>query len=172
MTSEEIKKLKEEMPYLIPGDYHGNKIDCDYIEGQYDIPEGWLRLYIQMCKDIKEPLEKAGLLDKFYFAQVKEKYDELTVYTYNSIEEVEDIIEDYAYMSYFICNNCGKLGDYVITSGWISTYCKDCFTDEMKENSKYRDISLDRMSRSYSKVGGEKTTRDLTNKWNRYLGEK
>ena len=71
-----------------------------------DIPKGWSKLFWMCMEEIREPLEKAGLTNKFYFTQVKEKYGELCLYNNGATEEVLDIISKYEYLSQFVCDRC------------------------------------------------------------------
>ena len=57
-----------------------------------EIPNGWYKLFFQMCDDIKAVLEKEGTVEEFYFLQVKEKYNQLRCYS-NGSSEVEEIIQ-------------------------------------------------------------------------------
>ena len=79
------KALIEEYPYLQPRNVWNDEIsedyDYEYILGEYDLPEGWMKLFLQMCEDIREPLVKANYLNEFRFSQLKEKYGSMRVYT-------------------------------------------------------------------------------------------
>ena len=126
------KKLVAEMPYLAPHNAWTGEVaedyDYSYIEGDYDLPAGWNKLFLQMCRDIKEPLGRAGIKDKFYFMQLKEKWNSLRAYHNGATEEVERIIQKYSHLSQFVCSKCGKPATYE-TSGYILSYCTDCWSD-------------------------------------------
>lgn len=83
MTQEDIKKLVERYPYLLPRNVWTDKLpedyDYTYIKG-LEIPNGWRKLFFQMCEDIRQPLIDANYLDKFRFTQIKEKYNSLRCY--------------------------------------------------------------------------------------------
>ena len=121
-----------------------------------DIPKGWSKLFWMCMEEIREPLEKAGLTNTFYFTQVKEKYGELCLYNNGATEEVLDIISKYEYLSGFICDRCGKpfvdefngivawldegtAKEQAMESEWAEIgdkhYCPDCyeFDDELDE---------------------------------------
>lgn len=129
------KALCKEMPYLIPRNVFTDKIsdeyDYSYIRGDYELPRGWHKLFIQMCKDIRQPLIDAEYLDKFRFSQIKEKYGTMRCYTFGAPKAVQDIIDKYTYISEYVCENCGKPAT-VRTSGWISSYCDDCARIELE----------------------------------------
>ena len=50
--------LYNDIPNVI---YAPGQFDCarEYIRGEYELPDGWFRLFLQMCEDIREPLKKA-----------------------------------------------------------------------------------------------------------------
>lgn len=137
MTDEQIlgleksinKALIEDMPYLQPRNVWTDEIpkdyDYEYIRGEYELPEGWQNLFLDMCKDIKEPLEKANYLNKFRFTQIKEKYGSLRAYNNGCPEEVHDILLKYERLSRFTCNKCGRLATKE-SIGYILPYCKHC----------------------------------------------
>ena len=62
-SSRQLRKaLTEEYPYLLPrkmttGEVHSD-YDYQFIVGEYDLPEGWMELFLQCCEDLKEPLVK------------------------------------------------------------------------------------------------------------------
>ena len=89
------KELIKNMPYLQPRNVWTDEIpkdyDYEYIRGEHELPEGWFSLFLDMCKDIRKPLEKSSYLNKFRFTQIKEKYGSLRVYNNGCPEEVHDI---------------------------------------------------------------------------------
>lgn len=138
-----------------------------------DIPKGWSKLFWMCMEEIREPLERAGLTNKFYFTQVKEKYGELCLYHNGATEEVLDIISKYEYLSQFVCDRCGKPADYQ-TQGWIENVCKECY-EARPENRRcyYSTIDLD-LTPTKCKFSNGKLTeikQDLTSTWNKYLEE-
>ena len=112
MTKEENKALIERMPYLMPRNVFTDKVidnyDYEYIRGEYELPDGWFRLFLQMCEDIREPLKKADQLDSFRFSQIKEKWGVMECYNFGAPKMVHDIIDDYRYVSKFVCCCCGR----------------------------------------------------------------
>ena len=97
------KKLCEQFPYLVPRNVFTDKIpedyDYDYIRGEYELPDGWFDLFLQMCEDIKQPLVDANYLEKFRFSQIKEKYGTMRCYVFGAPEEVHNILHKYEYLS-------------------------------------------------------------------------
>ena len=88
MTKEENKVLIERMPYLMPRNVFTDKIvdnyDYEYIRGEYELPDGWFRLFLQMREDIREPLKKADQLDSFRFSQIKEEWGVMECYNFGA----------------------------------------------------------------------------------------
>lgn len=91
-----------------------------------EIPNGWHKLFFQMCDDIKSILEKEDSTYNFRFTQVKEKYNQLVCYFNDAPAAVKEIIMKYRRMAHFICTKCGKIAVYV-TKGYIASFCNDCF---------------------------------------------
>lgn len=101
-----------------------------------EIPDGWWDLFRQLCDDLKPILEQEGLLDSFYFVQVKEKFNRLICYysTYNAA--VDALLHKYQAMSRYVCTKCGKPAIYE-SMGYMASYCGDCWNKEMR---KYGEI--------------------------------
>ena len=167
-----IYKICMEYPFLIPRDIDGNideEFDYRYL-GLADIPLGWRKLFIQMCSDIKPLLEKEGVLDDFYFLQVKEKYNELTCYSNGAASlEVEQIIQKYKYLSRFICTECGRPAAYE-TTGYLASFCMDCWKDHVRHEK----VNQLEFIPTYEVVGfkdGKSYSRtvDVEDEWNRYV---
>lgn len=101
-------------PFAIPRDSSGNKIDELFYADL--IPEGWVDLFIDMCKEIKQ----LNPSDDFYFTDVKEKYNQLRCYPSISIEDIDNIIQNYQLKSIYTCQLCGK------NKRTDQLYCDDC----------------------------------------------
>lgn len=174
--SERQKKIYNicmEYPFLMPRDVDGNMDeDFDYEYLGFDIPVGWYRLFLQMCSDIKQVLEKEGLMDDFYFLQVKEKYNELRCYSNGAASlEVEQILQKYKYLSRYVCTECGRPAEYE-TRGYIASYCNDC----RKDRERHEACNILRFESTYDVVGfrdgkGYSRTVSVEDEWNRYLKE-
>lgn len=123
---EEEKEIVKKYPFLQVRDINGNidttaKFPLMYLE----IPDGWYVLFYQMCDQIKLILEEKGLLNEFYFIQVKEKYNKLVCYSNMVVDEIEDIIYDYSLIASNSCVICGAPAVYK-TTDYIATYCDKC----------------------------------------------
>lgn len=125
-----IRKVCEDYPFLLPRDIDGS-IDenFEYDSLRLEIPNGWIRLFLQMCSDIKLILKREGVLDDFYFIQVKEKYGRMRCYS-NGVasHRVEEIISKYEYMSEYVCTYCGRIATCK-TKAYGVPICNDCWKD-------------------------------------------
>lgn len=100
------------------------------------IPEGWVKAFCkQMCDDLMVAL--GDYADEWTIVEVKEKYGELRIYDagcpsdiYNKIQ---GIIDKYSYISRFVCVRCGSMDARMYDDGWMSPFCEECFTKQMKE---------------------------------------
>ena len=121
-------------PFLIPRyDWSGEIIeDYDYTSTYLDdIPVGWKKAFGEMmCEEIKQELIRCNFLDEFRIIQAKEKFGGLRIYTNGEPVDckVQQIIDKYSTLSENICVICGKPDVPITNNGWISPYCKKCFT--------------------------------------------
>ena len=121
-------------PFLIPRyDWSGKIIeDYDYTSTYLDdIPVGWKIAFGEMmCEEIKQELVRCNYLDEFRIIQAKEKFGGLRIYTNGEPIDckVQQIIDKYSTLSENICVICGKPDVPITNNGWISPYCKKCFT--------------------------------------------
>lgn len=170
---EEEKEMIKIYPFLQVRDIDGT-IDkkAKFPMVSLEIPDGWYKLFFQMCEDIKPLLEQEGVLDEFYFIQVKEKYNELVCYS-NGVAslEVEQIIQKYKYISRYVCTNCGKPAEFE-TTGYLASYCDDCRFDKVRHNAcNVLEFSgtfeLIRFARGQHRC----ITIDVSDEWNRYIKE-
>jgi hypothetical protein len=174
-SSRQLRKaLIEEYPYLQPrkamtGEVHPD-YDYQYIVGEYDLPEGWMQLFLQACEDIREPLEKACDLEKFRFLQVKEKYGQMRLYHTGAITEVCDIIDKYEFLSEQVCSECGKPA-VAMTRGWICPYCEEHIKNftERGELIDHIEVQTSYVRKRYHNGTHTETTIDCGDEWARYL---
>ena len=127
------------------------------------MPSGWRKAFgIQMCKEIKHALLKAGWregLYKYRIVQIKEKYGELRWYDEYSYVDVQKIIQKYEYISERTCIECGELATgYTPIEYWKSPYCDNC---RPKDSKYFIDFGL------RVKVDDEEYTSDT---WYGYTG--
>ena len=173
MTQEEIKKLIERYPFLMPRNVWTGEVpkdyDYTYIRGIDEIPRGWKKVFLQMCEDIRQPLIDADYLEEFMFSQIKEKWNRLECYHFGAPEKVCDILNKYSVMSSYICTRCGKPAIYE-TQGYIESFCDDCWNEfvryehiERIEFKPYYEVSRFKDGEYYNK------TISFEDEWNRYL---
>ena len=171
LNNKNIKELVERYPFLLPRDIFTDQLpegyDYSYIK-YLEIPDGWYKLFFQMCEDIRQPLIDAGWLDKFRFTQVKEKYNEMRCYCTGAPKEVDDILEKYEQMSYYVCTECGAKAKYE-TTDYLASFCRTCKRGRVR-NYPMRRI---RFKTYYHKVtfeNGRKTRTRVSFKdeWKRY----
>lgn len=135
-TREQLKNwiLCGKYPFLIPRyDWSGEIIeDYDYTSTYLDdMPDGWRKAFGEMmCEEIKQELVRCNYLNEYRILQIKEKYGELRWYDNGTPIDckVPEIIDNYSMLSQNICIICGKPDVPIINSGWISPYCKKCYT--------------------------------------------
>ena len=173
----ERKKLEKlvvaKYPFLRRRDIDGTvDIESKFPLMSLEIPTGWRRLFFQMCDDIKPLLEKEGVLNDFYFLQVKEKYNELICYS-NGVDshDVEDIISKYQHLARYICTKCGKLAAYE-TYGYIASFCDDCWNDCVR-HQKTESIEFQPYYNTTVFTYGERYDKTISfeDEWNRYVKE-
>jgi hypothetical protein len=96
--------------------------------------EGWRKAFgIQMCKEIKQALLRAGgrkMLRSYRISDIKEKWGALVWSDFGATQEVCDIIAKYEYISARTCICCGRPAKGM-TRGYILPYCDECCNDEM-----------------------------------------
>lgn len=187
-------------PFLLPTYWNRDsmqyKVDEDYTYTYTELdamPDGWRKAFGEMmCEEIYDALVKCGGLDDYRIEQIKEKFGRLRWYDYPSYKEVSEIIDKYSVLSENICIACGKPDVPLTNNGWLSPFCKKCFTtpsdwqkrerpEEIKRWIEFRTEDWEeydydgnnKMADSYtveswSKEYGEKTTRyDISNTANK-----
>jgi len=171
---EKNKALLERYPFLLPRNVWTYEVPTDYdytyIEGDYEFPQGWHNLFLQMCEDIRQPLIEANQLDKFRFTELKEKYGQLRIYTGETTDEILTIIEKYEYVSQFVCCHCGKPAKYM-SRGYICPYCEGCIK---KERYHYQDIKFNPIMKitQFSTEGSKELEIDCSDIWERLYANK
>lgn len=158
-------------PFLVPRDSNGVEVkDFDYEYLSLEIPEGWYRLFLQMCEDIKPILEKENCLDDFYFVQVKEKYNHLICYSNIRIKEIQDVLSKYEVMAQYVCVNCGMPAVF-LSKSYIESFCDKC-KDSARSNDFDRLDFKPYFTRTKYKDGIlQEDCISFKNEWERYLNE-
>ena len=166
----EQKQVVEKYPFLCA---RGSDGEIDY-EDKFpmmglEIPNGWFKLFYQMCDDIKPIIEDQGLMANFYFIQVKEKFNELICFTSIIVPEIDKILIKYEKMATNVCTICGAPAD-VTTLDYYASLCNKCWGDklshlEAKKIKPRTSISL----LTFNKDGNTKEEISFEDEWNRYL---
>jgi hypothetical protein len=129
---EQNKKLTERYPFLLPRNIFTDAPDDDYdytyIRGVDELPKGWEKLFLQMCEDIRNQLIKENKLHSFRFSDIKEKYNRMECYPHGCSEKIHHILDKYAYMSQFVCAECGKPAQWE-THGYVLSFCDRCYKE-------------------------------------------
>ena len=129
LTTEQHKKLTDMYPYLLPRNvWTGEELenyDYSWIVGESELPQGWFRLFLLYCKNIKHALADSNWIDRFMFTQVKEKYGTMRLYNNGAPEYIHRMTMCYEQYSTNICERCGSIAT-VETKGWISSLCDEC----------------------------------------------
>lgn len=174
-TVEERKALIDKYPYLQARHIVSDKIPddnaYDHIRGEWELPDGWMQLFLQVCEDIYEPLKMAGCLDTFRFSQIKEKYGSMRMYSFGAPEAVLSILDKYEFLSMQVCCMCGKPAT-ATTCDWICPYCDEhskYAVEHFCEQTKSINIQTYYTRRVFSGDNCTETTIDCTDEWNRYL---
>ncbi len=165
-----IYEVVARYPFLLPRDFKGNvneEFDYEYL--CLELPKGWRNLFFQMCEDIKPLLEREGILDDFYFLQVKEKYNEMLCYT-NGKESlaVQEVLQKYRYLSTFICTHCGKPARYEAT-GYLESFCESCW-EKYPNKKKNSLLFIDTYNVvSFNDGKTQERTVSVKDEWERYI---
>ena len=161
----EEKEIIAKYPFLQARDLDGSiDTNSDFPMLFLEIPNGWYKLFYQMCDDIKDLVP-----EDFYFLQVKEKYNFLRCYSANSTLEVDAIIAKYENMARFVCTICGKPAIFE-TNGYITSFCDDCWKN-LARHEKGTWITF----RPYYRVircsnkNAEAVQISFEEEWNRYI---
>ena len=164
---EKEKRIVAKYPFLrMRADCNCSYKDTKWPMMALEIPDGWLKLFFQMCDDIK-PLAP----DDFYFLQVKEKFNQLVCYCSTSVKEIEDILNKYKMMAYYICTKCGKPAAYE-TQGYFASYCEDCWKGFTRHERVERiEFSPEFVVKTWTKEGTYEKTMSFEDEWNRYVRE-
>lgn len=132
-TIAENKALVEEFPFLLPRNRWTDKVseEYDYSYTELDgMPDGWRFAFgLQMCRELKEILIKAGALGDYRITDIKEKNATLRWYDNGCPVKVEK--EYWAWQSKYVelsrhtCITCGKKATK-ISIGYYAPYCEGC----------------------------------------------
>lgn len=141
------KKLCKRYPFLVPRNVWTDEVvwDYDYTWTELNcLEQGWRKSFgLQLMEDLRKELIKSNRLDKFRFDQIKEKYGSLRLYSHGGTQEVFDILQNYEYISQFICGKCGNIHAKIVNwSGWYYPLCEKCWDNyyRFREKGGYRKV--------------------------------
>lgn len=132
MQKELESKLIAEFPSFFR-DIYGDPRKTSMARG-IECLDGWYDLIFETCTKIKNYCEDHPECD-FYFAQIKEKFAVLTIFSNEPQNHViESILDNVAEQSGFVCEQCGskenvEIHDFV---GCIMTRCDKCIKPKDK----------------------------------------
>ena len=150
-TREENQQLCDRYPFLIPmWDYDEDWNSTPAADYNYewthldDLHRGWKHSFgVQMCEELRDILIEGDYLDKYRVAQAKEKWGFLHWYDNGIPKSVSDKyhawLKKYEDLSEQTCIVCGKHPVKLVTRGWISPYCEECFHKQYGEDKDYNE---------------------------------
>jgi hypothetical protein len=91
--------------------------------------DGWFDLINELSSKLEKLIEKyieENPDDEWppRASQIKEKFGSLRCYMTSGTDEMMKIIDEYEKKSGTICDVCGREGEIVSVSGWLSARCK------------------------------------------------
>lgn len=140
------------------------------------IPQGWAIAFgEQLCEDIDAAIKKEGFENEFQITEAKEKYGALELYFSHASQDLNAIARRYRAVSETICCVCGTIhGVKMITRGWVSPYCKECYGKittnpdyEYFDNLQDEELPTTISWRRYSNNGVEEFKEDISNLTNK-----
>lgn len=91
---------------------------------------GWYDLIYKTC----EQIEALGPPEDFKFAQVKEKFGGLRIYTESGNQDIGRLIGAAETESYKTCEECGTKEGVTVEGAWIRSLCGGCRNARRKTN--------------------------------------
>ena len=97
-----------------------------------EIPEGWRKTFGKQLSEEILSVGKSYLKehkgqtwdDVIHWEQIKEKFGELRLHA-SAIDEIQDILTKYEYLSMCYCIDCGKPARFT-TKGYLTYLCPEC----------------------------------------------
>jgi hypothetical protein len=124
-------------PWLRTQNLYTGKVEDDYC-ALNDIPKGWVLAFGKMfCEEMDVVLKDLGISDKFFVAQMKEKFGSLRFYPSVRDEKIRKVIKKYEALSSHICIHCGKPDVHIISAGWYGPMCEECYQNKSHISKSY-----------------------------------
>lgn len=126
MNEQLTKQLQDEFPDYFMDLYGDPRRTC--MAFGLEVGDGWFGIIHKLCTNIKEVLKdvEKDPENPFRFAQIKEKWGILRIYTEGYHESVSKLIEAAEQESSQVCENCGSTENVSRSGGWIKTLCAKC----------------------------------------------
>ncbi|GIO35720.1 hypothetical protein J41TS12_05810 [Paenibacillus antibioticophila] len=121
------KELQQHLLDRFPWAKAQPRIDNLWLRYGFDIGDGWYNLICDLFSEIEELYRAKGLEISLEFAQIKQKFGALTIYTYKTLPEVYDLIRKFQARSLEVCEKCADRGRLRKQVGWWITLCDSCF---------------------------------------------
>lgn len=119
MNKELEKKLMDAYPKFFE-DMYGSPMSTCMAWG-CACGEGWYNIIENACKELAKVAPP-----EFKFAQIKEKFGGLRLYTDYGNAATNKIVGEAETESYKTCEYCGTKEDVTTEGGWVQTLCKTC----------------------------------------------
>ena len=104
------------------------------------LPKGWRAITLALDDAINKLIDK-GTVKNFTVEELKEKYGQIRLYydattdSKEAYDELENVIDDYSYISSYTCASCGAFPVGQLKHGWILPICRKCY--ETNEQISY-----------------------------------
>ncbi len=119
MNKELEQKFIERFPSFFQDMYGHESLTC--MHWGIATGDGWYELLWKLCIDI----EATNPPKEFKFEQIKEKFGQLRIYTWEDTEEIEQLIIKAEEDSAHICEVCGNPGKIQTDRVWLQALCEE-----------------------------------------------
>ena len=132
-----MKNYLKKYPWLRTQNLYTGKVEDDYC-ALNDIPEGWVFAFGEMfCEEMDAVLKELGISDRFFVAQMKEKFGSLRFYPSVRDEKISKVVQKYETLSCHICIHCGKPDVHIVETGWYGPMCEECYQNKSHLSDSY-----------------------------------
>ncbi|GMK39033.1 hypothetical protein PCCS19_20870 [Paenibacillus sp. CCS19] len=121
------KELQQQLFERFPWTRAPQEADNLWSRYGFDIGDGWYNLIHELFFDIEGVYHAKALEVSVDFAQIKQKFGALSIYTRNPLPEVSDLIVKYQERSIGTCEKCGDRGELRQQVGCWKVICDNCF---------------------------------------------
>lgn len=174
-----MNKLINKYPWLIVKDPYAEP-DEEPITFLDWIPNGWVTAFgAQLCEDLDQAIKSEGIVSEFQIDEAKEKYGSLSIYFSHTSKEIDAIERKYRAISETVCCRCGEIhGVKMITRGWVSPYCRECYaqTTQQPDYEYFDNLPTEELPtiikwRRFSQNGTEEFQEDISDTVNKIKQE-